>query len=64
MPITKKKPQVAKKDSLGRISSALTAAEKLGLPKDAALFTVISIEIQVLENRVAELEKKVAGQRK
>lgn len=57
MPTTKKKP-LRKKTALQRINHGMDAAMKIGLPKDAAIFTMICVEIQILENRIAALEKK------
>lgn len=63
---TKKKKTVpkSKKSATQRISSGLSALEKTGLPKDAIMLTLMTIEIQVLENRLNELEEKFAAIKK
>ena len=47
------------KTALQRISDVLDAGEKNGMPKDAAMITALSLEIQVLENRIERLEKSI-----
>lgn len=63
---TKKKKTlpVPKKSAAQRIAAGVYGLEKIGLPKDAVMFTLLTIEIQVLENRVNELEEKLVSFKK
>jgi len=51
----KKEPESA----LERINKGIDVAIEVGISKDAAVLTLLAIEIQRLENRVNELEEKL-----
>lgn len=55
---TRKRPP-KKGSSVYRISAIITAAKKAGLPKDAAMFAAVLVEIQKLEIRMDEMEKQI-----
>jgi hypothetical protein len=44
---------------LERINDGIDAAIAAGIPKEAAIITLMGIELQYLENRIADLEDKV-----
>ena len=49
----------APKNALERIAASIDEAEKMGLPKEALVLTILSVEIQRLENKVEEMEGNI-----
>ncbi len=54
-----KKVTEPEKTALERILATLDAAEKNNIPREAAIVTALSVEIQSMENRIDELEGKL-----
>jgi len=58
--IKKKKQQPKKQESaLSRINAGLGMAIKNKIPRESATLTLMLIEIQMLENRIAYLEERI-----
>lgn len=47
------------KDALERITSAMEDSQGLNIPREAVMLTILSVEIQKLENRIEYLEGQV-----